>query len=140
MGIMESMALMPVWSGTETLFLWMMPGAGDSIAAYSFASMGPLASMGWPSASTTRPISALPTGTETTLPVRLTTSPSRMPSSLPNMTMETEFSSRFCAMPYEPLENSTSSPAIQLSSPAARAMPSPIRMTVPVSDWLIFVS
>ena len=54
--------------------------------------------------------------------------------------METEFSSRFCAMPYTPPGNSSSSPAMQFSRPAARAMPSPTRMTVPVSDWLIFVS
>ena len=35
-----------------------------------------LSSMGWPSALTTRPISASPTGTDTTLPVRLTVLPS----------------------------------------------------------------
>ena len=42
---------------------------------------------------------ASPTGTETTLPVRLTVSPSLMPLSLPRITMETVSSSRFWAMP-----------------------------------------
>ncbi len=43
--------------------------------------MGPAPSMGWPSALTTRPIMASPTGTDTTLPVRLTMLPSLMPAS-----------------------------------------------------------
>ena len=38
--------------------------------------MGPLSSMGWPSAFTTRPIMASPTGTLMMRPVRLTSSPS----------------------------------------------------------------
>ncbi len=38
--------------------------------------MGPLSSMGWPSALTTRPIMASPTGTLRILPVRLTSLPS----------------------------------------------------------------
>ena len=38
--------------------------------------MGPLSSMGWPSAFTTRPIMPSPTGTLRILPVRLTSSPS----------------------------------------------------------------
>ena len=66
---------------------------------YSLASMGPLPSMGWPRAFTTRPIMASPTGTLTTRPVRLTTLPSLMPSASPSRTMETLFSSRFWAMP-----------------------------------------
>ena len=99
MGIMLSMALMPVCSGTDTLLRSMMPGARRSMAQWSAASMGPLPSTGWPSASTTRPIMASPTGTDTTRPVRSTVSPSSMPASLPSMTTATEFSSRFRAMP-----------------------------------------
>ena len=38
--------------------------------------IGPLSSMGWPSAFTTRPIRASPTGTLMMRPVRLTSSPS----------------------------------------------------------------
>ena len=102
--------------------------------------MGPLPSTGWPRAFTTRPIRPSPTGTLTTLPVRLTTLPSFTPSSLPSMTMDTEFSSRFWAMPYSPLANSTSSPLMHFSRPLARAMPSPTRITVPVSLCSIWAS
>ena len=73
--------------------------------------------MGWPSAFTTRPMSASPTGTLTTRPVRRTVSPSLMPSSEPSSTMATLFSSRFKAMPYSPFSNSTSSFAMHFSSP-----------------------
>ena len=99
MGIMLSMALMPVCSGTDTLLRSMMPGAGDSMRRSPAAWTGPLPSMGWPRASTTRPISASPTGTDTTSRVRSTVSPSLMPASSPSMTTATEFSSRFRAMP-----------------------------------------
>ena len=99
MGIMLSMALMPVCNGTETLLRSMMPGAGLSMRRCSVVLIGPLPSMGLPSASTTRPIRASPTGTETTSPVRSTVSPSLMPASSPSMTTATEFSSRFSAMP-----------------------------------------
>ena len=105
MGIMESMALMPVCRGSLTGWRSMMPGAGLSMARNSVVSMGPAPSMGWPSALTTRPIIASPTGTETTLPVRLTVLPSLMPTSEPSRTMETVFSSRFWAIPYSPLSN-----------------------------------
>ena len=132
-GIMLSMALMPVCSGTLTPLRSMMPGAGLSIGRVFVVWMSPLPSMGWPSALTTRPISSSPTGTDTTRPVRLTRLPSCRPSSLPRMTMETESSSRFCAMPNSPFSNSTSSLAMHLSSPVARAMPSPTRMMEPVS-------
>ena len=133
MGIMESMALMPVCSGSLTGWRSMMPGAGLSMGRNSVVSMGPAPSMGWPSALTTRPISASPTGTDTTLPVRLTVLPSLIPTSEPSRTMETVFSSRFWAMPYSPFSNWSSSPAMHFSRPLARAMPSPTRMTVPTS-------
>jgi hypothetical protein len=62
MGMVESMALMPVCTGSCTDLRAMMPGALISILRDSLVSMGPLPSMGWPSASTTRPMSASPTG------------------------------------------------------------------------------
>ena len=133
MGIMLSMALMPVCRGTDTLLRLMMPGAGRSMGRISLDSMAPRPSTGWPRELTTRPISPSPTGTETTWPVRETLSPSLIPSSDPSITMATEFSSRFSAMPYAPLEKRTSSFAMHLSSPLTRAMPSPIMMMVPVS-------
>ena len=64
---MESIALIPVWRGTDTLFLLIMPGASCSIGLVSVVSMGPLPSIGLPSAFTMRPIMPSPTGTDTTL-------------------------------------------------------------------------
>ncbi len=55
-----------------------MPGALISTWLRVSVPIGPLPSIGWPSASTTRPISASPTGTSTMRPVRLTVSPSLM--------------------------------------------------------------
>ncbi len=54
----------------------MIPGARRSTGNVSVAAIGPLSSMGMPNASTTRPIIAVPTGTERILPVRLTSWPS----------------------------------------------------------------
>ena len=132
-GIMESIALMPVCKGSFTGWRSQIPGAGDSTARNSLVSMGPAPSMGWPMAFTTRPIIASPTGTETTLPVRFTVWPSLIPSSVPKRTMETLFSSRFWAIPNVPSSNSRSSPDIQSDRPLALAMPSPTIRTVPVS-------
>ena len=47
-------------------------------AGVASSSIGPLSSSGWPSASTTRPMSASPTGTSAMRPVVLTLSPSWM--------------------------------------------------------------
>ena len=76
-GIIESIALMPVCIGSCTDLRAMMPGALISTLRESLVPIGPLPSIGWPSALTTRPISASPTGTCAILPVRLTRSPSR---------------------------------------------------------------
>ena len=111
----------------------MMPGAGVSIGMVSVETTGPLPSIGSPSAFTTRPSSASPTGTLTTRPVRCTAVPSRISLLSERMATETVSSSRFCAMPKLPPSNSSSSPAMQPRSPYTRAIPSPTRMTVPVS-------
>ena len=129
MGIMESMALMPVWRGTVTDFLLIMPGAWCSMGRVSRQSMGPLPSMGLPSASTTRPISFSPTGTESTSPVRRTRLPSSTPTSEPSMTTLTQSSSRFRAMPTAPPSKRSSSLARQRSRPWTLAMPSPTWIT-----------
>ena len=76
MGIMASMALMPVAIGSRTGWRSMTPGARRSTGKSVSVSIGPLSSMGWPSALTTRPIMASPTGTDIILPVRFTSSPS----------------------------------------------------------------
>ena len=76
MGIMESMALMPVCRGTDTPLRSMMPGASLSMGRVSVVAMSPLPSMGWPRAFTTRPSRASPTGTDRARPVRYTVLPS----------------------------------------------------------------
>ena len=78
MGMSASIALMPVCTGVSTDLRVMTPGATRSTGRVVAASIGPLSSIGRPSASTTRPISAAPTGTSTTVPVVLTVSPSLM--------------------------------------------------------------
>ena len=60
-------------------------------------SIGPLPSIGWPSALTTRPTSASPTGTDMMRPVRLTWSPSLISCDSPSSTAPTLSSSRLSA-------------------------------------------
>ena len=68
MGIIASMALMPVCSGSLTGWRSTTPGALNSMGRKSVVSIGPLSSSGLPSGSTTRPTRASPTGTCRTLP------------------------------------------------------------------------
>ena len=63
-GIIVSMALMPVAMVSRTPWRSTTPGASRSTGSDSVVSIGPLSSMGAPSALTTRPISASPTGTD----------------------------------------------------------------------------
>ena len=49
-GIIESIALMPVCSGSFTGWRATMPGALSSMRRVSVVSIGPLPSIGWPSA------------------------------------------------------------------------------------------
>src|SRR5665213_177845 len=133
-GIKVSMALRPVCTGSCTDLRGMMPGALTSTRRFSAAPLiSPLPSMGLPSGSTTRPSRALPTGTSTMAPVRLTMSPSLMVLSLPKITQPTLSVSRLRAMPLMPPGNSTISPAWTLSRPKTRAMPSPTLSTSPTS-------
>ena len=83
-----------------------------SIGMNCFAAIGPLPSIGWPSALTTRPTISSPTGTEMMRPVRLTVSPSLISVEWPRSTAPTLSSSRFSAMPNTPCGNSSISPAI----------------------------
>ena len=112
-------------------------GAEDYIGRVSLQKIAPLPSIGSPKALTTLPSIASPTGTFTTLRVRLTISPSLISEVLERSAIETEFSSRFCAIPNSPPSNSRSSLDIQFSSPYAFAMPSPTITTVPTSAWSI---
>ncbi len=70
------MALMPVCIGSFTGWRATTPGARRSTGLNCEVWMGPLSSIGWPSASTTRPIRASPTGTDMMRRVRRTSSPS----------------------------------------------------------------
>ncbi len=75
-GIIASMAMIPVWTGVSTLWRVMTPGAIRSIGIVFLVLMGPLPSSGCPSGFTTLPISSGPTGTSTMRPVVRTSSPS----------------------------------------------------------------
>ena len=67
-GIIESIALIPVCTGSFTGWRWITPGALNSSGRRSLASMAPWPSIGLPSGSTMRPISSCPTGTLATRP------------------------------------------------------------------------
>ena len=71
-GIIASIALMPVWSGSFTGWRTMMPGATISTGRLMLVLISPRPSTGRPSASTTRPSIAGPTGTSSRRPVRRT--------------------------------------------------------------------
>ena len=83
----------------------------------SFALTGPLPSMGWPNAFTTRPNNSGPTGTSKIRPVHLTGSPSEICSYSPKTTAPTESLSRFNANPKVLLGNSNISPCITPERP-----------------------
>src|SRR5580700_4018224 len=78
MGIIASMALMPVCKGSRTGCRSTTPGAMRSIALRWLVTMGPLPSSGTPRGLTTRPTKASPTGADMIERVRLTVSPSSM--------------------------------------------------------------
>src|SRR3954453_18804429 len=130
-GVMASMALMPVCSGSCTGWRPTMPGACTSSRRSWLEFSGPLPSMAWPSAFTTRPISASPTGTERMRPVALTEPPSSTWLASPRMTAPIDASSRFSARPRVPPSNSSTSLTDVSGSPATRAMPSPTSSTWP---------
>src|SRR5437899_4289317 len=99
MGIIESMALIPVCNGSRTGWRSRTPGANFSRGFRNFDVMGPLSSSGNPSGFTTRPISSGPTGTDMIVLVRFTTSPSFNSDDSPSSTAPTSSSSRFSARP-----------------------------------------
>src|SRR6478609_9107042 len=137
-GTMESIAFRPVAIGWLTDWRAITPGATFSITSVILALTGPLPSIGWPSALTTRPISSGPTGTSRMRPVHLTVSPSEMCSYSPRITAPTESRSRFSARPKVGVPslvggNSSISPAMASDRPCTRTMPSVTDSTVP---WL----
>ena len=133
-GVMASMALMPVCSGSLTPCRWTTDGACSSSARRALGLDLAQPSSGSPSGSTTRPRNASPTGTERTSPVRRTGWPSSMPAKSPRTTTPISVTSRFRARPSVPSSNSSSSLAIAEGRPSTRAMPSPATETWPTSS------
>ena len=75
-GVIASIALMPVCSGSCTGLRPMMPGAWISMRRSCAPTSSPRPSIGSPRALTTRPSTPSPTGTERMRPVALTVWPS----------------------------------------------------------------
>ena len=117
-GIKLSIAFKPVCIGSPTDCRGIIPGALTSTLFLSkLLSKAPFPSIGFPNPSTTLPKSCFPTGTSTIAPVLFTVSPSLISLSSPNITTPTLSLSKFNAIPLEPSENSTISPAWTLSKP-----------------------
>src|SRR3954451_422726 len=133
-GVIASMALMPVCSGSFTGCRWTTDGACTSSGRVSVDSMSPLPSSGRPSGSMTRPRKPSPTGTDRMLPVRRTSWPSSMCWASPRMTQPISRTSRLSAMPRTPPWNSSSSLVMHECRPSTRAMPSPVSVTTPTSS------
>ena len=110
-GIIASIALIPVCKGSFTGSLKITPGAFRSSGiSYNCPLIGPLPSIGAPNVLITRPLIPSPTLIEAISPVRFTLSPSLIPLLSPIKTTPTLSSSRFSAIALIPLSNSTSSP------------------------------
>ena len=111
-GTRLSIDFKPVCIGSLTDCLGIIPGAFTSTLLLLVAlSKAPLPSIGFPNPSTTLPNNSFPTGVSTILPVLLTTSPSLIFLSSPKITTPTFSLSKFRAIPFDPSENSTISPA-----------------------------
>jgi len=143
-GIMASIALIPVWRGSLTGWRKITPGAlrsmGSSIKSPSII---PLPSIGSPKVLITRPKRPSPTFMEAILPVRLQRSPSLSSFESPNNTTPTLSSSRLRTIPMTVqfgFSNTTNSPEQAFWRPYTRAMPSPTNKTVPVSSNSVFES
>ena len=132
--VMASIALMPVSSGSFTGWRCTTVGAWSSRARVASDSMSPWPSRGRPSGSTTRPRKPSPTGTDSTRPVCLTSSPSSIPEASPKTTQPISRTSRLRAMPSRPPGNSSSSRAMVEGMPSTRAIPSPVSVTRPTSS------
>src|SRR3989344_1703172 len=147
-GIIASIALMPVWSGTETDFRSMTPDDSRSTGIMVTFLKGPLPSTGSPRAFTTRPRSSSLDGTESILPVDLTVMPSFTRDVSPRMTVRTPSSSRLRMRPKRTPEgsieslrdfpacssNSRTSDITALPRPSMAQTPSPTAVTRPTCE------
>src|SRR5215472_9869863 len=132
-GVIASIALIPVCSGSLTFCRCTTDGACSSSSRSWVPSISPLPSSGTPSGSTTRPRNPSPTGTDSTSPVPRTCWPSSTLLKSPRMTTPISRMSRLSARPRIPPGNSSSSFAIAEGSPSTCAIPSPQSATVPTS-------
>ena len=129
-GTKLSMDFNPVCIGSLTDFRGIIPGAFTSTLLLLIPlSKAPLPSIGLPRPSTTLPNNSFPTGVSTMAPVLFTVSPSLTALSSPKITTPTLSLSKFNAIPLDPSENSTISPACTLSKPYILAIPSPTERT-----------
>src|SRR5215469_2481868 len=133
-GVIASIALIPVCSGSCTGCRCTTEGAWTSRGRSVWSLISPRPSSGSPSGLTMRPRNESPTGTDSTSPVRRTRCPSSIPENSPRITTPISRTSRFSAMPRIPFSNSRSSFAMAEGSPSTRAMPSPASTTVPISS------
>ena len=125
-GIIASIALIPVWSGCLTGCRNITPGAFLSNGRLkSSPFIGPLPSRGCPVGVITLPNKPSPTPREAILPVLLTISPSFISSVGPSNTAPILSSSRFSTIASIPFSNSISSFDCAFESPYIRAIPSP---------------
>ena len=135
-GIIASIALMPVWSGSCTGSRKITPGALRSSGIRMLSPrISPSPSSGVPIGSTTLPTSPSPAGMEAITPRRRTCMSSPTRSVWPISTTPTLSSSRFMTTPLMPDWNSTSSPISALDRPYILATPSLTLNTVPISSY-----
>ncbi len=135
MGIMASMALIPVCRGWCTGLRCTTDGAWTSRRRRWDALIGPFPSRGLPSESTTRPRSSSPTPISRTRPVWRTGSPSSMWFASPIMTTPRDSSSRLRTTPVRPPGNSRSSEDMAAGRPLTRATPSAMADTYPTVSF-----
>ena len=110
-GTKQSTDFKPVYIGSLTDYLGIIPGALISTLFLWLVLTAPNPSIGFPKASKTLPNISSPIGTSTIAPVLLTTSPSWIYLSLPKTTTPTLSLSRLRDIPLTPEANSTISPA-----------------------------
>ncbi len=125
-GIKASTTFRPVCNGTKTGALSIIAGASRSTGRRSDVLTGPRSSRGRPTGSTKRPISASPTGTSKTCPVRSTSEPASISLLSPKRITPTSEISILKTMPGMLPGNRTSSSDLTPDKPSTRAIPWPI--------------
>src|SRR5262245_26683518 len=133
-GVIASIAVIPVCSGSFTGWRSTTLAACTSRLRRPSSGIGPLPSSGVPSGLITRPRNPSPTGMDRIWPVCLTRSPSSIWADSPRTMQPIWSSSRLNARPSTPPGNSSNSFAIARGRPLTCAMPSPASTTRPTSS------